>query len=1403
MACPKETLEMILVRPLFALFILIGLPRLAMGAEPYVPSHPNPFEESWRWTIFPELNGHGLRCMAQTQDGTLWFGTDEGVWSYNGTTHRIYTPQDGLLDAPVFVLYATQDGRLYAGTAQGISVYQNGTWARHFPVQGDLPWPINALYETNEGILWAGTGWGLLKADTTHPELYTTDAMAKAIAPLMPSLITHTIPDNIIPKRLWRPLEPDIAGVGIRAIEGSWASLRSRKPPRVIWAVAPNSPAEKAGIQVGDYILAINGTHPAWANDGIKGDEGSQVTLTLKRANQTHPFDITLTRQFINGTFHECPVYTLVEDQNNTLWFALARNQIIRSPINNSQPDSTKTYQLFNHADPQQLNYAPILFKAKDGSLWTASQSGHHGLLQFDGQDWIEKTPPTIATSIVQTPDSILWVSGRSLYAFQNERFIFSKLPSNGPHNYVHMLEAQNGALWFAGTGEGVARFDYQTSRWQTFADLTFYCETPDGTHWFVSDQHQIVSKQTDTWKVWEPTDGALEKTDYLTLTKNNQLIATGYQNGILITAVFDGQNWVQTQHPNSNITGRIRHLTQTADGSLWLHANESIGIFQQTPNGIWHHLTPPEAAAPPECMTQTPDGHIWVGGWFGLRHYNPQTHTWSILTNHTGLTSYIDALHADQNGHLWVGTRLYGIFHFDGQTWTQYNVDDGIADINISRIFSTPNNTIWAVTRNGVSCFDGHSWIKHALPLDLARLMGSSAYYPTLTQTQNNTIWLNISNGNTVSYSPDQIPPETSITSSIRYVSQPGNTTLSWAGTDPWQVTANQNLQFSYRLNNKTWSPFTTQTSDIFLGLSGGNHMFEVRARDADFNIDPTPAQLQFVVTTPVWAQPWFIVMIALLGAAIVWQTHRVMQRNRQVQASHRALEIAINDLQSSEQRLRTVVTNAPVIFWAVDPQGTLTFLQGKEQDVLGLTETDVLSKSVFTLFSQHPNLCKDIQRALKGDAFVSIRELLGTTFEIHHAPLHTEDGQNTGAICVATNIADRVRSESERLRLNEELRQLRYLYRLRVALGQARTPEEVIQQAGNALLKTLSTAVSSFVCLTFDNRDWTFGDPTPTHTYHYHRTLEWGNQARGILAVETGVILTESQERALLDETAGQIVNTLKARELEAQLLQSARLLSLGQMAAGVAHELNQPLAAISATAEGVYLRLESGMSVSRKRMMLMMEDILGLVERMISAIENLRIFSRDSSQERGREFDVNDAVRASIKMMNAQIKSHGIQLILDLDTDLPQTLGHQHQIEQVILNLLSNARDALDETTYEEKHIFIRTHQSHGVQTHMETNDTTPKSFIIIEVKDNGIGIDEKNIPRLFEPFFTTKPVDKGTGIGLSIAFAIVQNHGGEITCSSQKNRQTTFRITLPITKATSPNGQHRSEPTHSAH
>jgi signal transduction histidine kinase len=445
---------------------------------------------------------------------------------------------------------------------------------------------------------------------------------------------------------------------------------------------------------------------------------------------------------------------------------------------------------------------------------------------------------------------------------------------------------------------------------------------------------------------------------------------------------------------------------------------------------------------------------------------------------------------------------------------------------------------------------------------------------------------------------------------------------------------------------------------------------------------------------------------------------------------------------------------------------------------------------------------------------------------------------------------IAERRRAEEERARLDERLQQFRYLYRLRSSLGDARSPEEAIRRAGEALVEVLPSAGA---LIQYKGRTWEFGDDfgfgildfgleaskgsnrkseiqnLKLGGVRYDRGLFWGGRERGRLILFCDVALSESQERTLLDETAGRIASVMEARELETQILHSSRLVSLGQMAAGVAHELSQPLSAISATAEGLFLRLEEGIAVSRRRMMEMMENVMGLVERMIGTIEHLRVFSRDTSGEAGVRFFVNEAVRSSLGLVGAQLRSHGVTLHLDLGEGLPPVWGNPHQMEQVFLNLLNNARDALDEKEKERAGEWgsgrvgagphpppdlqkslkpppspVRTGEGGGlgvgeglipdprsqgggwekllwIRTRRETYGGD--RWVVAEVEDNGVGMDEAHRARLFEPFFTTKPADRGTGIGLSICQAIVQRHGGWIACESRKGEGTTFRVGLP--------------------
>ena len=380
---------------------------------------------------------------------------------------------------------------------------------------------------------------------------------------------------------------------------------------------------------------------------------------------------------------------------------------------------------------------------------------------------------------------------------------------------------------------------------------------------------------------------------------------------------------------------------------------------------------------------------------------------------------------------------------------------------------------------------------------------------------------------------------------------------------------------------------------------------------------------------------------------------------------------------------------------------------------------------------------------------------------------------------------IADRSQAEEEKSRLDEQLRYFSFLYQLRTVLAMASSFEEVIQRAGESIVQMLTVFTSAAGCrIEFDHRAWTFGQLNQVGQHTYERPLRWDKQKRGSLRLCCGVEFSKGQEQGLVEETAAQISQVLEARELQLQILRSARLVSLGQMAAGMAHELNQPLTALSATAEGILLRQQEDMEIAPERLQGMMEHMLRLVERMVDTIQHLRIFSRDTSKEPGALLMVNEVVQSALELIQTQLKSRGIDLELDLGEELPEVLGHPHPLEQVLLNLLSNARDALDK---KEAQLEGGGKSGWGKLLSIRTRHDTEAGQIILEVEDQGTGIDAEDQQRLFEPFFTTKEPDKGTGLGLSLAYAIVKDHGGEIECQSQERKGTLFRVRLPVAES----------------
>ncbi len=240
----------------------------------------------------------------------------------------------------------------------------------------------------------------------------------------------------------------------------------------------------------------------------------------------------------------------------------------------------------------------------------------------------------------------------------------------------------------------------------------------------------------------------------------------------------------------------------------------------------------------------------------------------------------------------------------------------------------------------------------------------------------------------------------------------------------------------------------------------------------------------------------------------------------------------------------------------------------------------------------------------------------------------------------------------------------------------------------------------------------------------------------------------------------------------EAETQLIQAGKMATLGEMATGVAHELNQPLNAIKLGSDYLLKMTERGQPLDREDLDELAEDMSREVDRAAAIINHLRQFGRKSAVVAHRA-DINRSIRGVFAILGQQLRVHGIEVKLDLDENLPPIMADENRVEQVFINLVNNARDAmLDRKT--------------GV--HAGPNVLTIRSFselgrVTATVSDTGPGIPESIGERLFEPFFTTKETGKGTGLGLSISYGIVRDYKGTIHFTTNEEAGATFIVSFP--------------------
>jgi C4-dicarboxylate-specific signal transduction histidine kinase len=260
-------------------------------------------------------------------------------------------------------------------------------------------------------------------------------------------------------------------------------------------------------------------------------------------------------------------------------------------------------------------------------------------------------------------------------------------------------------------------------------------------------------------------------------------------------------------------------------------------------------------------------------------------------------------------------------------------------------------------------------------------------------------------------------------------------------------------------------------------------------------------------------------------------------------------------------------------------------------------------------------------------------------------------------------------------------------------------------------------------------------------------------------------------------VEETTQQLHDEIRERTeiegarrlIEVKAMEQSKLASLGQVATGIAHEINQPLTYINTMIQTMREDIELD-DLDTRRAHQGLTESHRQVERISSIIDHLRIFGRIDNLVT-EEISIDDVVQNTLLLIGEWLRLSDITIDIQNDENLVTIRGNANQLEQVFLNLLQNASDALSDDQRNAKKITVA------------IRSTPDQSAVQVELSDNGAGIASEHFDKIFEPFFTTKDVGKGTGLGLSVAHGIVREHGGTITCESKLNEGTTFLITLP--------------------
>ncbi len=873
-----------------------------------------------------------------------------------------------------------------------------------------------------------------------------------------------------------------------------------------------------------------------------------------------------------------------------------------------------------------------------------------------------------------------------------------------------------------------------------------------------------------------------------------------------------------------SNITA----LFEDSKGRIWVGGNTEVRVFEVGKTEQGQSNGSPAIPEVQSFAEDTADGTLWAANFKGLFHLVDGV--WKEVQGHDGNgVKGVLCLRAEKGGVLWVGGAGVGLLRLKDGLWSTLSEQQGLPSRNIRGITDDGLGFWWLASNQGIIrvatrdvelAISGLSSIISCQAFDrsdgLASVECALGFQTTGIKDSHGRLWFSTLKGAAV-VDPRVLPFNTNPPPVfIQQFSFKDSEGLDHThGPQPVKVTpgsremrvafaglsytAPEKMKFAYRIDgiNRDWVSIEGRSLQM-VPPPPGNYVLRVKASNNDGVWNETGASLAFSVQPYLWQTVWFraLALAGLLGAtsAGVWRAGRAKLHLQIERLQNKAL------LEKERARLASVLEATTDFVGFTDPDGKTLFLNRAGRRMVGLGETEDISDTRLSDF-QPPYTVDILSRegvpaALKNGHWsgeTALRDRSGREIAVlqvivaHRRANGVLDFMST----VARDISERkiaenaLREKEDRLRalgdnlpngmvyqiIREPDGTMRFLY---VSAGVERLygllAEDVLQSSG-LLYQQIVEEDREAVREAEERSYQSMGIfSVVVRSLRSDGQMRWVHLCSAPRRLDDGRVVWDGIAADITDRKAAE----LQKEQMEAQLRQAQKLESLGTLAGGIAHDFNNILGAIIVSAELAKMENEGNAGLREA-----LEQILSSSQRAASLVRQILSFSRQRQPEL-KSTQLAPVLGEVLQLLRSTLPTT-IEIRTDIEANLPDVLVDSTQLHQVIMNLCANAAYAM-KGRQGCLSVSLRaiTLPADSAKPH---NQLKTGDYVLLQIADNGSGIEASVLKRIFEPFFTTKPPGEGTGLGLAVVHGIIQDHEGVILVKSEPGCGSTFSIYLP--------------------